>query len=317
MKNDSTQEYSIEKFKTDYFELLEQKVMPVLSQYENERISKRSLANNISVVIVILTILVLIYMFLTIKVDFSDFIGLVFIGAAGIFAVCDYIKKSFEKKVKRVIMPTLMRAIPGFYWQETPPVTRKDIKNAHIFEGADSLDYKFDDCFLGSYRGVEICMSECCYKVRRGRSTYTVFSGVIVRLKMNKKFTGITVVRPAIKSSSDLKSVKLEPVKLEDVNFNNDFQVYSDDQIESRYLLTTSFMERLQSLSVAFDATYTYCSFYEDSVYIALNSEFDLFDLCSLSKPITEKTQFGKLFEEFVSILELVDHFKLDKKLGL
>ena len=36
--------------------------------------------------------------------------------------------------------------------------------------------------------------------------------------------------------------------KLEDIYFNKQFNVYSDDEVETRYLLTTAFMERLSNL---------------------------------------------------------------------
>jgi hypothetical protein len=40
----------------------------------------------------------------------------------------------------------------------------------------------------------------------------------------------------------------LEKVKLESIDFENRFIVYSNDQVEARYILTPSFMERLVKL---------------------------------------------------------------------
>jgi hypothetical protein len=42
-----------------------------------------------------------------------------------------------------------------------------------------------------------------------------------------------------------------------------------------------------------------------------------MFAIGGLTKSVTDEEQFEILFMEIVSILELVDHFKLDKKLGL
>lgn len=43
-----------------------------------------------------------------------------------------------------------------------------------------------------------------------------------------------------------------ERVKLEDVSFERQFEVFSDNQIEARYLLTTAFMERMSEVKKAF-----------------------------------------------------------------
>lgn len=66
---------------------------------------------------------------------------------------------------------------------------------------------------------------------------------------MNKKFEGKTVV---LKDSGWLNLFKKigrpERVKLEDVSFERQFEVFSDNQIEARYLLTTAFMERMSEV---------------------------------------------------------------------
>lgn len=104
---------------------------------------------------------------------------------------------------------------------------------------------------------------------------------------------------------------------MEDPEFSKKYVVYSTDQIEARYLITTSFMERFKSIEKAFISSFAYCSFSDKSIYIAPHTGTDLFKLCSLVKPIANKEQFEALFYEFSSILELIAYFKLDKKLGL
>ena len=218
-------------------------------------------------------------------------------------------------------MPTLMHAIPGFYWQQTPPVTQDDIKNCMIIPFVDRASKTFDDCFVGEYRNVKIAISECEYSIKSNNSSTDILEGVVIRIDMNKNFDGTTVIRPRKPGyrdkQDDLKRAKLSEVKLEDPEFDKKFIVYSTDQIEARYLITTSFMERFKAVENAFGAKFTYCSFHEKSVYIAPHTGKDMFSLCSLVKPIYNTEQFEILFNEFASILELVDHFKLDKKLGL
>lgn len=306
-------EYSIEKFKQQYNEIFHNKVLPIIEQYDAER--KKRLYGAI-IACVILTIIG-IFLFLSLEGrSAGDAAGLCIGGAIALWV---WLKKSFEKKVKRKIMPLLMKAFNGFYWQETPPVKHEEICEINIFPNAKNLVKSFDDCFVGKYRDVSVNLSECKYETG-GKHSRTVFRGVVIKLKMNKNFEGITIIRPKnseVNNFSDLKKKKMELVELEDVEFNKEYGVYSTDQIEARYLITTSFMERFKHITLAFSSIGSFCAFYGDSVYIAPYSCGDLFDLFGLTKPVTDTTQFEVLFEEFVSILALVDHFKLDKKLGL
>ena len=307
-------EYSIKKFQKDYRDLVYNKVIPEIAVFESER--KKRLAG----AIVGASILVILGIIFFISINGRGAGDAAALCIAGAFALWGWLKKSFEKKIKKTIMPTLMQAVPGFYWQEKPPVTAEDISEAMLFPNDKSCSKTFDDCFLGKYRGVEVLMSECSYEIHRNKHTYTVFNGVVIRMSMNKSFEGITVVRPKtveVTDCSDLKKAHLEQVVLEDKEFNDNFSIYSTDQIESRYLLTTAFMERLKNLTAAFVSLGTFCSFHDKYIYLAPYTTGDLFNLCSLTKPITNSTQFEVLFEEFVSILQFVDHFKLDKKLGL
>ena len=69
----------------------------------------------------------------------------------------------------------------------------------------------------------------------------------MVHLAMNKTFKGTTIIkrdRGKVANFFRSKMSGLESVKLEDPKFEKLFDVYGNDQIEARYLLTPSFMER-------------------------------------------------------------------------
>ena len=317
-KKDSTKvenkEYSITQFRKDYETLLVNKVIPILTSFEEER--KRRLV--LAIVLVVIFVLISIIILATNQSKEAGRIAF-FILSLTTFAYHE-IQKTFENKIKKNVMPTLMNAVPGFYWQETPPVTKKNIEDCLIIPQTE-LFSGFDDCFVGKYRGVDVAISECSYRSHSGDHPTIILVGVVIRIKMNKHFDGVTVVRPRNPGYrdkyNDLKKHKMEEVKLEDSEFEKQYIVYSTDQIESRYLLTTSFIERFKNIKMAFESEFAYCSFYGDSVYIAPHSGKDLFALGSLIRPVANTKQFETLFNEFASILALVDYFKLDKKLGL
>lgn len=57
--------------------------------------------------------------------------------------------------------------------------------------------------------------------------------------------------------------------------------------------------------------------FYQDSLLIALWSDKDLFAIGSLFKPVDDAKQYFTMYEEIVSIVKLIDYFKLNQKIGL
>jgi hypothetical protein len=229
-----------------------------------------------------------------------------------------HFKKKLENEIKVQIMPLLMNAIPGFRWTLDGIISQDETENVDLFPYDVRTNVKTDDNFEGKYRGVEVAITESNYsyttRCGKHRHTVVIFNGAIARIKMNKRFDGITLIRPKFNASI---RYKLEKVKLEDVDFHKHFTVFSTDQIEARYLLTPSFMERFKDIMTAFKTKKIFCSFNGDYVYIAPYASGDLFSLAHLSKTLIDENQYDVLFQEFSSILALVDHFKLDKKLGL
>ncbi|MCM1339086.1 MAG: DUF3137 domain-containing protein [Muribaculaceae bacterium] len=312
----NSKEYSIEQFRKDYEEIVVNRVLPELRQYETERKIRLTGAVIAAVICSILALL----MFFGSDVD-GDSVKAAgfFIGLA--FVIWSIIKKSFENKIKSKVLPVLMRAVPGFYWQQSQTVKDEDICSSKIIGFAYRARASYDDNFIGDYRGVPVAIAECEYEIGNGKSSKTIFQGVVIRIKMNKNFEGTTLIRAKKAYNADkkelLKKQGLSEVHLEDPEFEKRYLIFANDQVEARYLITTAFMERLKNIRLAFNAKHISCSFHEDSVYIAPHTGKDLFSLCSLVKPVDNHEQFTVLFNEFVSILELVDHFKLDKKLGL
>ena len=76
-------------------------------------------------------------------------------------------------------------------------------------------------------------------------------------------------------------------------------------------------MERLNAMKVAFKANKISCAFYEKYLLVGLSTKKDLFSICSLFKKIDDPKQFFTMFEEILSIIKLIDHFKLNQKIGL
>lgn len=150
------------------------------------------------------------------------------------------------------------------------------------------------------------------------RSNASTFKGVIVEFEMNKDFEGHTFI---LDNTSDglvipVDKNKYGKVNLEDIEFMKNYTVWSDNQIEARYILTTAFIERLKNMKTSFDAKYTRVSFKDKKMIIAIHTGRDMFRMSDIFSG-TGKETFQKLFLEIYSILEFIKQLKLNDRLGL
>lgn len=245
-----------------------------------------------------------------------------------------------------------------------------------------------DDVFEGTYKDANFTIAETKLIMKTKKNEFTIFNGVIIAFKSNKKIKSETLVTskgdnnirnyPASPSfliafiivsiivpiifvvmflsmiaqylgdSSGAVSTssvwfmnlsqfilplvlaigifilllykqmkKMQKVNLEDVSFEKQFNVYAQDQIEARYLLTPTFMERLKSINTSFGTKGIKCSFFDDYIMFAISTKKDLFELGSLYKSLKSRKLAEDFYDELHSIHEMIDHLKLNEKIGL
>ena len=110
---------------------------------------------------------------------------------------------------------------------------------------------------------------------------------------------------------------KLEHIQLEDPEFNKKYSVFSSDQIEGRYLVTTAFMERFKNLQIAFNSKKIKCAFVNNKIYFAIQTNKNLFEIGNTFKSLENPKTIETFFNEIISIYILIDYFKLNEKTGI
>ena len=148
--------------------------------------------------------------------------------------------------------------------------------------------------------------------------TYVPFRGVFVEFDMNKNFEGHTFL---FENASTNRGIKyehsaFEDVSLEDVEFNKKYKIFSDNQIEARVVLTPAFIERFKNMKTVFKAKYIRAAFKDKKIIIAVNAGKDLFAMANLTKDTNAET-FVELFNEILSVLQMIDALKLNQRTGL
>ena len=102
-----------------------------------------------------------------------------------------------------------------------------------------------DDIILGKYNNNNIAIYDThIFQSDIKKLPLTNFRGLFIATKINKNIKCETIIKTDKFFNEKSISAK-NKVALEDIEFEKVFEVYSDNQIEARYFLTTAFMERL------------------------------------------------------------------------
>lgn len=227
----------------------------------------------------------------------------------------------YRKRIKDDIMSEFIKFFDGFSYKQGQRMDAQAMENSLIFPNYD--EYEADDCFFGTYKNVGISvyeqkLKEIHYNSKGQRNSVTVFQGIAVEMDMKKNFSGHTIV---LKDKGLLNKFthfdKMERITLEDVVFEKLFEVYSTNQIEARYILTTGFMERILRLKELYAGKKIEISFNNSKILLAIDTGEDMFEACSFFKTNLNQKRFEKVFEEFWTLFSIVNILKLNQNIGM
>ena len=191
----------------------------------------------------------------------------------------------------------------------------------------------------GVYRGVNIRFNSALLfdivstfsSGKRRMKIKNVFSGYIVEMDMNKTFSGHTILESHLIHTDESffdrfkeNYYEMEEVELEDPDFKKHFTtIKTTDQVEARYLLNPTMMEKLKDMESAFSRMFKLTdfrlSFLDKKVMIAMKvySANNMLKLCSLNKPLYKQDKEICAFKDtLLETIEIVDELDLDEKIG-
>ncbi|MEE6207416.1 MAG: DUF3137 domain-containing protein [Alphaproteobacteria bacterium] len=227
----------------------------------------------------------------------------------------------YKKRVKPQIMPDFANFFGSFYYQYEGTIPDPYLMSSDLFD--DYNQNIGDDFFSGTYEDVRITIAEEKLRfvkvdMNNHEMKKKVFSGICILFEMNKPFKGRTVVLEDHGLFNAFHKVKgLQNVKLEDSLFEKYFEVYSDSQIESRYLLTTGFMERMIKLRDLYDGKSIQFSFRNNTLLLAIPTKQDMFEANSFFRSNINKNKVDIVFEQFYTIFSIVKLLKLNQRIGM
>ena len=229
---------------------------------------------------------------------------------------------SYEENIKKEIFPNVLNFFGDFKYHVE---TKKSVKEYYATELIPKHDTEIaEDHITGTYKDIKVDLFETKLSndsdENSSTTLNTVFDGIIVELSMNKSFSGKTVIKKDIGTVGNWfinKSTSLKKVKLEDPNFEKMFEVYSDDQVEARYLLTVTFIERLKELVENFGGKSIQCCFYNNKLLMMIPIEKDMFEPGSIYEAEDFIDDSKSLLKELSLIFNIIDTLKLNMKINL
>ncbi|MBN1846115.1 MAG: DUF3137 domain-containing protein, partial [Sedimentisphaerales bacterium] len=237
-------------------------------------------------------------------------LGIIILAGVYKYLTRDYVREFKGKIIQRIV--TFLD--PGLSYVSYGCIPESTFLACQIFRQRPDR-YRGDDLVRGTLGKTQIEFSEIHaeYKTEtrdsKGRTQthwHTIFKGLFFLADFNKDFQGQTVVLPDTAErlfgglGKLLQSWNIgrgELIKLEDPEFEKEFAVYGNDQIEARYILSTSLMKRIVDFKRKTGRT-IYLSFVGSRIFVAISFRKDLFEPKVFStlldtKPIEE--YFGDL----------------------
>ncbi|MDW6023882.1 DUF3137 domain-containing protein [Mesorhizobium sp. BAC0120] len=184
----------------------------------------------------------------------ADLSDLVFTAAGGGFAGYAWaslaLGNRYRSMYKQRVLPLLAARFGDITYRPAAMPDMRQLSEERLFRSFDRATA--EDELAGTYRGLAVSIVELTLHVGSGDERRTSFDGLLVVIGLPWRLKGTTAV---VLQSGLFDRVHdwlarngRERVRLEDPRFENFYQVWGNDQIGARALLTPAFMERFLAL---------------------------------------------------------------------
>ncbi|WP_448574392.1 DUF3137 domain-containing protein [Trichothermofontia sp.] len=160
---------------------------------------------------------------------------------------------------------------------------------------------------------------------------HTIFKGVFFIADFNKHFQGRTIVLPdhlesawggmgswlqSLMPKRNIGAMPGELVKLEDPTFERLFAIYSTDQIEARYILSTSLMQRLVEFHDRVGKPLA-LSFIDSKLHLAIPNNKNLFEPPSIwfGSALMTQQEVQTYFDDIKLAAAIVEDLNLNRRI--
>jgi len=262
--------------------------------------------------------------------DFNTNIAVIFVPLVLCLIIggflCKFLTRGYVAKFKSLVIERIVHFIDeNLSYAANDCIDKSTFMLSKIFTTKPNR-YKGDDLVSGKVGATKIRFSEIHAEHESGsgknRRRYTVFKGLFFIGDFNKDFTTQTVVLPDTAEKlfgylgQKLQSLNIfrgQLIKLDDPEFEKHFVVYGNDQIQARYILSTSLMERIVEFKKK-TGRKIYLSFVGSMVFVAVSYTKKLFEP-RLFRTLLDFGPIREYFEDLQLAIGIVDDLNLNTRI--
>jgi hypothetical protein len=312
-----------------------QYILPNVERFEQNRITKLNefryrLWGATAGTVLVIFIASIVLKFSSLRAGGDVIFGLGAMAISGIAYWASGPIQKYKEGVKAEIFPFIFsyfaqQNIGEFFYNQNSPIMISQFQDSDILPAYDNCH--LEDYVKGEYNNVSLETLEAKMTQTRGsgknRRTVVTFKGIFIRLSMNKSFHGHTIIK---KDGGKIgnwftdkfsKGNEKQRVALEDPQFEKLFEVYGSDQVEARYLLTPSFMERLMKISDLFESKGIQAALYNKHLLLMIPTLQDRFEVASIFTPATFQDEIVHILQEMQQLFSLIELLKLQENTRL
>ena len=243
--------------------------------------------------------------------------GVTFAVLGGLYWWATVPRRQYARAYKTDILPQIAQFLGGLTYCVDGKIPMEDLRPSGIVPSHDN--YKSEDCFEGAYKGVTMRFSEIKLTETQGsgknRRTVTKFRGLCILLGLpRKKFFGHTIMMrdhgKLVEWFRD-KTSDLDKANLVDPEFEKLFEVYTNDQVEARYLIDPAMIERLKALYAEYDGEKMSVAYFNSHMLVMVASRHNHFEPAGLETPATDPVSINTMRREIGEILSVIDRLEL------
>jgi len=223
-----------------------------------------------------------------------------------------------SKKSAKVLLVELVCGLLGFTYRLRPSQTYTQwFYKIAVLPAHETYDV--EDEVSGAVDGINFTFQEA-HLVNttdglRRRETATVFRGLIGMIDFHKRFSSTTVVVPRQGTWQRAvgETVPGQRARLESPCFEERYDVFTTDQVEARYLLTPTFMERILALDAFFKGNLQF-AFDNGRFLFAADQQSDWMELRGSAQSVVDERYAAYIILDVTLIYHLIDALKLNAK---
>ena len=308
--------------------LYNERLVPELSTLEEKR---KQIANKLMIIggVVLVSALLISISVWSIKEEYVFYtVILAMVICSGSYM---FFTKDYRREFKASIIEKIVKFVDeGLRYSATQCIPESVFRSSEIFRIRPDR-YRGEDCVEGDIDATHIKFSEIhaeykteSYSSKGGRRTqwHTIFKGLFFVADFNKNFSGKTIVLPDTAERlfgnfgsmfQSWNKTRGELIKLEDPEFERLFVVYGDDQIEARYILSTSLMKRITEFRNRVNKQ-IFLSFIGSNIIVAVSYQKNCFEP-RVFKTIIDFTPIQEYFEDIKLVTGIVEDLNLNLRI--